>query len=577
MLFGNFIELLDDLVPGMWAELLNDRGFEGVTQPAKWVYYDGSPTTCDRQWDQGEDWTLETIGAFNGPRCARIAGRQDRAVGLTQSGLAVNQGSFYVFSAYLRSDGGSLRVQPVLKTALPNGRFTELAAAELPTPSSIWTRYSVQLKSTGTTDRAVFELRILGDGTLWADKVSLMCVDNRQGWRKDIVETIKASAPAIIRWGGSAVDPGKYRWKNGIGDRDRRVPFANVNWGRIDSNDVGIDEFCQFCDLVRAAPLVCLSFSDGPSSAADLVQYCNGDRATKWGARRAANGHVEPYRIKYWQLGNEISGDDEAYIQKCRDFISRMKQADPTIVLISSFPSQRVFNVIGRDLAYVAPHHYTRDLAACEAEFKKLSRMIATTPGCGHIRIAVTEWNFTGGDWGLLRAKMLTLEGALLNARYLNLLCRYSNIVDIGCRSNMTNSFCSGIIGTNPAGLLKRPSYYVMKLYADHAKPIPLNLGKPPAGVDVVACAAEDRQSVCLFAVNTRNAPVVVSLDLAEWGARFAPLSAETVCDTLDMRQPDVMNHWTATDRVRTINLPLTANKVTLPALSVSAVTCGRR
>ena len=37
-LFGNFMELLDDLVPGMWAEMLNDRSFEGVTRPANWVY-----------------------------------------------------------------------------------------------------------------------------------------------------------------------------------------------------------------------------------------------------------------------------------------------------------------------------------------------------------------------------------------------------------------------------------------------------------------------------------------------------------------------------------------------------------
>ena len=45
MLFGNFIELLDDLVPGMWAEMLNDRGFEGVVPAAGWVYYDGSSNT----------------------------------------------------------------------------------------------------------------------------------------------------------------------------------------------------------------------------------------------------------------------------------------------------------------------------------------------------------------------------------------------------------------------------------------------------------------------------------------------------------------------------------------------------
>ena len=35
MLFGNFMELLDDLVPSMWAEMLNDRSFEGITPPGQ--------------------------------------------------------------------------------------------------------------------------------------------------------------------------------------------------------------------------------------------------------------------------------------------------------------------------------------------------------------------------------------------------------------------------------------------------------------------------------------------------------------------------------------------------------------
>ena len=243
------------------------------------------------------------------------------------------------------------------------------------------------------------------------------------------------------------------------------------------------------------------------------------------GRRRRANDHPAPYHVKYWQLGNEISGDDEAYIKKCREFIRVMKRADSTIAILSSFPSQKVLDVLGHDLAYLAPHHYTRDLAACEADFANLSRMIARTPGCGHLRLAVTEWNFTAGDWGLGRGKMLTLEGALWNARYLNLLCRHSNIAEIACRSNMTNSFCSGIIGTRPGGLLKRPSYHVMKLYADHALPIPLATGPAPAGLDVIACADEPRQAVCVFAVNTRTEPVSLSLDLAGLGSGLTPLS----------------------------------------------------
>ena len=92
---------------------------------------------------------------------------------------------------------------------------------------------------------------------------------------------------ARLSCGGAArrCDPGGYRWKDGIGDRDRRTPFPNKVWGRIDPNDVGIDEFCQLCELTGVEPLICLSFSDGPQSAADLVAYCNGDNEHALGSQ----------------------------------------------------------------------------------------------------------------------------------------------------------------------------------------------------------------------------------------------------------------------------------------------------
>ncbi len=575
-LFGNFVELLDDLAPGMWAELLNDRGFEGVVPAARWVYYDGSPTFCDRAWDKGEDWSVETEGAFNGPRCARISSRDDRWSGLTQSGLTVKAGEVYRASIWLRAEG-DVRAQAVLKARNPAGGLDDLAVIDLEKPTNRWARVSGPLRSLGTTEHAIFEVRASGNGRLFVDKVSLMPEQNHQGWRIDVVEAIKESRPAVIRWGGSVVDPGAYRWKGGIGDRDARVPFPNTNWGRIDSNDVGISEFCHFCELVKAEPLICVSFSDGAASAADLVEYCNGSKETTWGARRAADGHPSPFQVKYWQLGNELGGDDSSYISKCQAFIAAMKKADPQIAIISSFPSKKVFEVLGKDLSHVAPHHYTRDLAACEADFRKLSAMISSTPGCGHLRLAVTEWNFTAGDWGLLRGKMLTLEGALWNAQYLNLMGRYSDVVEMGCRSNMTNSYCSGIIGTTPSGLIRRPSYFVMKLYADHAKAIPLQGGGKLPGLDLMACVEEKREELCVFAVNLRREPVTLNLDLSEFGDSWSPLTAEGVCDARDMRQPDVMNHDIGAERVRTVALKPMGKAITLPALSACAVECRRR
>jgi alpha-L-arabinofuranosidase len=574
-LFGNFIELLDDLVPGMWAEMLNDRSFEGVTKLSNWCVYDGKPGFCDREWDRNATWDYATNAPFNGLCSAKLTATRSQPASLTQSGLAVKKGMRCNFSGYFRADKASLNVTVLLKAQLPNGDWATLASTKLPPISQQWNKYSVQMTSKGQTDHAVFELRIEGQGSVWTDKLSLMAADNLKGWRPDVIEAIKDTRPAIIRWGGSVCDPGEYRWKNGIGDRDLRIPFPNKVWGRIDSNDVGIDEFCDFCELVNAEPLVCLSFSDGPQSAADLVEYCNGDAKTTWGAKRAANGHPAPYHIKYWQIGNEIGGDNEDYLNRLSAFFESMKKADSTVLFLASFPSQKLLDRAGRHISYIGPHHYTPDFAFCDRDFNNLAEMIHQTPGCGHIKIAVTEWNVSAGSWGLMRGKFLTMETALLNARYFNLLMRHSDEAEIACRSNMANSLGSGIIETAPSGLLKRPSYFVMRLYSHHVKPIPLKVEPSSSdGPDLFACGSNDRKSLVIFAVNTKSEPVEWSFGFAGFDNPVRVVSAETFCDTLDARQPDVMNHWNAPDRVKTFSLPVSLNKLVLPALSATAIEC---
>ncbi len=573
-LFGNFIELLDDVAPAMWAEMLNDRSFEGVTKLAAWCYYDGSPDFCDRQWDPDPAWSYDTQNPFNGKRCARLNAARRLPACLTQSGLAVKTGMTYAFSGYLRADNPRLAVTVSLTTRLPDGGWLTLASARLPPLSQQWQKYPAPLTSKGQTDRVVFELRAEGQGSVWADKLSLMPADSLKGWRRDVVDAVKQVQPALVRFGGSVCDPGEYRWKNGIGDRDFRTPFPNKVWGRLDPNDVGIDEFCQFCELTGVAPLVCLSFSDGPQNAADLVEYCNGDARTPWGAKRAANGHPAPYGVKYWQIGNEISGDDENYLNRFGAFVEEIKRADPAAAILSSFPSQKLLDRVGPLLDFIAPHHYTPDLAQCDRDLGNLAQMIDRTPGCARIKIAVTEWNVTGGDWGLGRGKLMTLENALRNARYLHVLMRHSDKAEIACRSNMANSFCGAIIETSPAALLKRPSYYVMQLYARHARPVPLRVEQPADGPDLFACGAENGEALVIFAVNFKTEPVLWTCRFDGFGAPLRAVRAEALCDTQDARQPDVMNHWSAPDRIKTAPLPLlpAQNQVLLPALSVAAI-----
>src|SRR5262245_20821937 len=171
MLFGNFIELLDDLVPGMWAEMLNDRGFEGVVPPANWVYYDGLPTFCDRAWETNKDsTTTESEQPFTGRKCAKIVSHGKRQSQFSQSGVAVKRGARYVVSGWIRSEG-AVRVQVDLASRGPDGSTIELAATGPWEPSAKYTRWSSTLEPNGSSNHAVFVLRLIGQGTVWVDQM----------------------------------------------------------------------------------------------------------------------------------------------------------------------------------------------------------------------------------------------------------------------------------------------------------------------------------------------------------------------------------------------------------------------
>jgi alpha-L-arabinofuranosidase len=573
-LFGNFMELLDDVVPGSWAELLNDRSFAGVIPTADWVYYDGSLDICDRHWDTNSTWSYDTDNPFNGKRCAKLSAEPGPA-SLTQSGISARKGMEYNFTGYMRGDSG-VKVTVLLKALLPTGEWLTLASAALPPPSSQWEKRTIKMTSIGQTDHAVFELRAEGQGRVWVNKLSLMPGDNRNGWRADVVEAIKEIRPGILRWGGSAVDPGNYRWKNGIGDRDRRTPWPNENWGRLDPNDVGIDEFCQFCELIGAEPLICVSFSDGAQSAHDLVEYCNAAADSAWGAKRAANGHPKPYGVKYWEIGNEISGDDASYLDHFPAFIKSIRSADAGAKILTSYPSQKLLDRVGRDVDFVCPHHYTTNLEECEADFQRIGHMIDETPGCSHIQIAVTEWNIDGGSWGLGRARQSTLFAALENARYINLMMRHTDKVKIANRSNLANSYCGATILTaaSGTGVLRQPSHYVMKLYSLHAKPVPLSVQQSDNRLDVFACSSDEKKSIVIFAINPTRESVEFVPGFGGFDAAPNVVRAETVCDVMNRRQPDVENHWQEPERVKIVSLPVTEGAVRLPALSATAIEC---
>ena len=131
---------------------------------------------------------------------------------------------------------------------------------------------------------------------------------DEDGYRKDVMELVKELGVPVIRYpGGNFVSC--YDWHDGIGPKEKRPKRMDYAWSSIETNQFGIDEFCQWAEKVGIEPMIAVNLGTGSiKDAGDLVEYCNHPDGTYWSDLRAQNGHPEPYNIKYWCLGNEMEG-----------------------------------------------------------------------------------------------------------------------------------------------------------------------------------------------------------------------------------------------------------------------------
>jgi alpha-N-arabinofuranosidase len=551
--YGQFVEYLCDLIPSMWAEKLYDGSFEGLS-PYKMAYLRETdfrekpwyPTGATNRAEFVRD-PKDPVGGRYSQKIA-VANGAPCTVGVAQDGLAIGKGQPCVFSCYLRQTGVK---GPVQISIHRDGK--EYAACEFH-PTAEWKKHSARLVFSGDDANANISITFPGPGTLWIDSASLMPEKTIGGWRPDVVEAVRALKPGIIRFGGSALDDpslGTFDWRDTLGDPDRRMPFRA--WGGLQPAGAGLEEIVQFCKSVGAEPLLCVRVSGKPpKDAAEQVQYFNGPADSPMGKLRAKNGHAEPYGVIYWQVGNELGGAE--YEAKLPAFCEAMKAADPKIKLLSSYPSENVLKQAGRWLDYICPHHYgCADLAGKERDLLKLKEMIARLGGTRPIKVAVTEWNTTGGDWGPPRAMLWTLDNALACSRYHNLLLRHGDIVAIASRSNLCNSFCSGIIQTDRRRLYTTPTYYAQMLYATLAGPRALKIDSPlpsNVGLDVSATLSAGGDWLTIFAVNPTLREITRPLDLSAFGTAGQEMEVITLTDTKHAGEPDATNSFVEPKRV---------------------------
>jgi alpha-N-arabinofuranosidase len=485
---------------------------------------------------------LDSAEPLNSRWSQRVVGT-DGETGLEQTPLRIRSGETYRGSLWARGQAAGLVVR-----LRADGQV--LGEAALPAPTGEWRECPFRFQPTQSADNATIQVGVRGPSEVRIDQVSLMPDSWAQagGFRPDLVRAVAELRPPVIRWPGGCF-ASAYRWKDGIGPQHKRGSYPIEIWDDRDTNSYGTDEFVAMCRQVGAEPLIVVNIGTPQwrqqdpeerylQDLLDWIEYCNGAADSQWGRVRAANGHPEPYRVKYWEIDNETWGmGAEAYAAAVRKIAPLMKKADPTIKLAAcgsagyglngnGLPWNKV--VIERCaelIDYLSIHHYENpDRYAdgprrYEEFFRQTGDLIRQSQN-PNLKIDVSEWNAQSTDW-----RTGLYAGGLLNA-----FERCGDVLEIGgpalfLRHVSARAWDNAFVNFDHRTWFPAPNYVVMKLWREHYAPHLLASDAPERPLNATATKTADGRTVFWKAVNPDPRAVAVTLKTSgDWTVGKAEL-----------------------------------------------------
>lgn len=534
-IYGQFIEHLGECIyGGLWAEMLEDRKFY---YPVK---ADFAPwgIASDKNWKAGEYKYLkaspwEIMGdagtvimdkkrAYSGEQSVlvKLPGKGSLA-GIKQARLAVIANRKYMGHIVLSGSENALPITLQLSTA--DGKTI---AHEIKDIGSDYMDHPFELTPDFSADDVTLEVFSTGEGSFNIGTVSLMPADNIKGWRSDVVALLKELNSPVYRWPGGNFVSG-YNWMDGIGDRDKRPTRENPAWTGIESNDVGIHEYMDLMEIIESEAFIAVNTGLGTvEEVAREIEYCNASANTEMGKLRAGNGQIEPYKVKWWAVGNEMYGGWqlghmplEEYVKKHMRMAEAIWKVDPDAQLIAVGAvgnwSETMLSQCAEGMNLLSEHIYCQEGDSISGHIAQLADNIKrvadahrgyleTIPGLAdrNIRVAMDEWNYWYGDYiyGELGVRYHHKD-ALGVARGLHEYFRNSDIYFMANYAQTVNVI--GCIKTTPTSAGFATTGLPLKLYRQHFGTIPLHIENKKAKLDISVALSSDRKQLTIAVVNS--------------------------------------------------------------------------
>ena len=515
-MYGIFFEEINHAGDGgLYAELVQNRGFEDTSVPEGYRVKDGKlyppanscnhltcakphPDMCYRwpteeipAWSltqlegEGASMKLTTEYPLNSatPTALKVTLPAEGRVAIGNTGfwgMNIEEGKDYYLRLYT-SNGKRFDGKAVIRLVGEDGQ--ELCNCPLAIDmANAWSEYTGHLTATGSDSRAHLVIELEGKGTLLLDYVSLFPFETfrncANGLRKDIAETLEAMRPAFVRWPGGCVVEGitlsnRIKWKETIGDPVTR-PGVYDTWGYRTTMGFGYHEFLQFCEDIGAGGMFVCNVGLGCQGRVgdackedevdsfiedvlDAIDYALGDGTTEWSRKRVENGHPAPFPLKYVEIGNENWGP--VYEKRYDKFYKAIKEKYPQLKLISTLGLGGQHRHERVDM--IDPHWYV------SPEFFFASDKLFDQQERGDYEIYIGEYavnqNVGGGN----------LLGALAEAAFLTGVERNSDLVKMASYAPLFENVNDRVWPTNliwfdSYRVMGRSSYQVQKMYAEN-------------------------------------------------------------------------------------------------------------
>ena len=520
-LYGIFFEEISHAGDGgLYAELVQNRGFEEHVLPSGMTYRDGKAYAPDamnyehrnnRNWNipwnmeekkmtgwkvtglkatvKGEVVEAKTPLHQNTPHAMQLDIKKVQKGGkavLANTGywgIGLKAGERYDLRCYVKS----ANYKGTITARLQDGATGQSLGAVTLNSCQLkdWTELTATLTAEGTTGKGELALEFDKTGTVLVDYVSLFpqatFKGRKNGQRADVAQMLVDLHPKFMRWPGGCIVEGatyenRVRWKETLGDPMTRRGEWDL-WGYRATWGMGYHEFLQFCEdlgmdamFVNNAGMSCsVRNGDFVSSNADMdaviqnfrdaIDYALADPAkNRWAKMRAEAGHPKPFPLKYVEIGNENVGPE--YVTHFNYIFKKLKAEYPQITFINTMGhTDPLLAQIPGD--YMVDPHWYRD----PNFFFANNHLFDEAPRTHDIYVGEYACNGGVGAGNLL--------AALSEAAFIMGMERNSDVVKMSSyaplfeNENRRDWPCN-LIHINSSEVYGRASYYVQQMAAEN-------------------------------------------------------------------------------------------------------------